>query len=125
MDLLLSTTVHGPSSVVRVSGEIDLETATQLGDHAMSAIQDHGPFLVLDLGRVSFMDSTGLKVLISTQRRAGLAGGVLSLASVPRPVFKVLSVTGLVDVFDIYDDVDAAVAALTAAAAGNAQPTPD
>ena len=56
-----------------VGGEVDLETASQLGDHALAALREVSPHLVLDLTGVTFMDSTGLKVLLSVQRRAELA----------------------------------------------------
>jgi anti-sigma B factor antagonist len=117
MDLLLSTTSDGRCSVVRVSGEIDLESAAQLGDHALTVIRDVGPRIVLDLGRVGFMDSTGLKVLLSIHRRAELAGGELSLAATPRPVMRVISITGLEATFDLHDRVEDAVAAQSARAA--------
>jgi anti-sigma B factor antagonist len=110
IDLLLSLSRHGSFVVVRVAGEIDLGTASQLSDYALAAIQDEGPAVVLDLSQVSFMDSTGLKVLIAVQRRAELAGGNLRLAAVPRPVMRVLTITGLDRTFAIYDTVEAATA---------------
>ncbi len=59
------------------------------------------------------MDSTGLKVLLSIQRRADLAGGSFALAGVGRTVAKVLALTGLDQTFAIYD-----TAGRRAAAAG-------
>lgn len=110
MDLHLSTSTLADRAVVRVSGEIDLDTASQLNDHALQAMREHGPHLVLDLGRVTFMDSTGLKVLLAVHRRAELSGGSLGLVGVTRPVMKVLTVTGLTSTFAFFDDVDSAVA---------------
>ena len=49
-----------------------------------AALQDVSPHVVLDLTGVTFMDSTGLKVLLSIQRRADLAGGSFALAGVGR-----------------------------------------
>ena len=117
MDLMLSTTPRGACSVIRVSGEVDLESAAQLSDHTVAVIRDAGPHIVLDLGRVAFLDSTGLNVLLAIHRRAELSGGALSLAAVPRPVLKVITVTGLAGTFDMHATVEDAVAAQSARAA--------
>ncbi len=104
MDLEVSTRRVGERVVVAVAGEVDLETASQMGDAALAAAQD-SPHLVLDLAGVTFLDSTGLKVLLAVQRRAQLASGSLVLAGAPRPVLRILTLTGLEDAFTFYDSV--------------------
>ena len=84
MDLQLSTTRAGDRAIVTVGGEVDLETASQLGDHALDALRDVSPHLVLDLAGVTFMDSTGLKVLLSIQRRTDLAAGSFAVVGATR-----------------------------------------
>jgi anti-sigma B factor antagonist len=108
MDLVLSTRQVDDLAIVSVSGEVDLETASQLGDHALVALRDVSPHVLLDLTDVTFMDSTGLKVLLSIQRRADLAGGSFAIAGASRSVRKILSVTGLDQTFTIHDTVDEA-----------------
>jgi anti-sigma B factor antagonist len=110
MDLVLSTHQVGDLAVVTVGGEVDLDTAPQLGDRALDAVRDVSPHVVLDLTGVSFMDSTGLKVLLSVQRRAHLAGGSFGVVGPSRSVRKLLSLTGLEQTFPIYDTVDEASA---------------
>jgi anti-anti-sigma factor len=127
MDLDLSTSHDQDRAVVSVGGEVDLETASQLGDHALAALQDVSPHLVLDLTGVTFMDSTGLKVLLSIQRRADLAGGSFALAGAGNSVRKVLSLTGLDQTFAIYETLSDVPASPAAAAipplSGDAAPT--
>lgn len=118
-DLRLSTDASGGCAVVTVHGEIDLGSAHRLSDAALAALQQVGSRLVLDLAGVSFMDSTGLKVLLALHKRAQVAGGRLLLAGPTRTVLRVLTVTGLDQAFEICDTVDAAVAAL---ATGGAAP---
>jgi anti-anti-sigma factor len=111
MDLDLSTSRHGDRAVVTVAGEVDLETASQLGDAAVEAVQDVSPHLVLDLSGVTFMDSTGLKVLLTSQRRAQLAGGSFALAGPARTVQRILALTGLDQSIPAFPTVDEALAA--------------
>ena len=115
MDLVLSTSQVGDLAVVTVSGEVDLDTASQLGDHALEAVRDVAPHVVLDLTGVSFMDSTGLKVLLSIQRRAELAGGSFTVVGPSRSVRKILALTGLDQTFAIYETVDEASSARSGA----------
>ena len=73
-------------------------------------MREIGPSLVLDLSGVTFMDSTGLKVLLAVHQRAQLAGGRLVLAGATRSVQRVVSITGLDETFEVRDNVEAAVA---------------
>jgi anti-anti-sigma factor len=109
-ELDLSTTREGPCAIVSVGGEIDPDTAGELTEAALTAMREIGPSLVLDLSGVTFMDSTGLKVLLAVKQRAQLAGGRLVLTGATRSVRRVVSITGLDDTFEARDNVEAAVA---------------
>lgn len=111
MDLDLATREHGDWAVVTVAGEVDLQTASQLGDHTLEAMHSVSPKVVLDLAGVTFMDSTGLKVLMTIRRRTELAGGALALVGVSRTVKRLLGVTGLDRTFAMHDTVEEATTA--------------
>lgn len=106
MQLDLSTRTLAERAVVSVGGEVDLETAFQLGEHALEALRNVSPDLVLDITDVAFMDSTGLKVMVTIQRRAELAGGSFAVVGASRPVQRMLSLTGLDQVFTLHDSMD-------------------
>jgi anti-anti-sigma factor len=112
-ELDLSMTREGPCAVVSVGGELDPGTAGELTEAALTAMQEIGPSLVLDLSGVTFMDSTGLKVLLAVHQRAQLAGGRLVLAGATRSVKRVVSITGLDETFEARDNVVEAVAVFT------------
>jgi anti-anti-sigma factor len=122
VDLLLRTTNVDGRAVLTVSGEIDLETASRLGEELQAAMRDVAPDMVVDLSAVTFMDSTGLKVLIAAQLRAGLAGGGVTLVGLRRAVRRVFEVTGVDDRFAIYATLEEALAGPTAAARAAAAP---
>ena len=115
MDLALSTHQVDDLAIVTVGGEVDLDTASQLGDHALDAVRDVSPHVVLDLTGVTFMDSTGLKVLLAIQRRVDLADGSFGVAGPSRSVRKILALTGLDQTFALYETVDEATTARSAA----------
>jgi anti-sigma B factor antagonist len=87
--------------VVKVAGEVDIETSPVLEERLRSVLDQGHSSLVVDLAGVTFLDSTGLSVLIGGLRRCQGGGGELRLVS-PRPnVRKVLEVTGLVGTFGL------------------------
>ncbi len=83
----------GPGEVVRVTGELDLDTADQLA-RALGACQGH---VVVDLAGVSFMDSSGLGTLIRARNRLTSEGGSLTVGQVADNVRRLFELTGLTD----------------------------
>lgn len=96
--LHLRTERSGTGTVVlRVTGELDHETAPDLLDAVTDELAEGAPpaELVLDLAGVSVCDSSGLSALIVALRRTTAAGTALRLASLPPRLLRVIKVTGL------------------------------
>ena len=84
-------------TVVRVTGEVDLATADQL-DATLRAELATAP-LRLDLGGVSFMDSSGIRLLDALLRDCEREGWELSIEAEMTPaVVQVLELTGMLEV---------------------------
>lgn len=98
--------LRGPGeSVVRLTGEIDMLTTTQLSD-AVNDVLTSGPpgRIVLDLGGITFCDSQGLGTLVVLSRKAATAQSVLVLANVADFLIRVLDITGLRSALTISDE---------------------
>ncbi|MGE5316204.1 MAG: STAS domain-containing protein [Acidobacteriota bacterium] len=65
--------------------------------------------VVIDLGAVSLMNSSGLGILIGGVTTMRNAGGDLKLAAVSPKVMNLLTITKLVNVFEVYESVKKAV----------------
>jgi len=96
------TTLALGQAVVTVRGELDLFTAPRLHEALERGIELGGRHIVVDLARVSFIDSTALGVLIGTGRRLSAAGGALDVACQDGDVKRVLELTGLDAVFAVH-----------------------
>jgi len=68
--------------------------------------------LVIDMGRVAFIDSAGLGSLISALKALRANGGDLKLANIGEQVYSVLEMTRLLRVFDTYETSEDALSAL-------------
>ena len=111
MDLEIGTSVAGGRTVVSVAGEVDVYTAPQLREHLDHEIDAGHHDLVVDLTNVTFMDSTGLGVLVGRLKQIRLHDGSMLLVCTHDRVLKVFVITGLDKVFAIYPTVSEALAA--------------
>jgi anti-sigma B factor antagonist len=82
---------------VRPVGELDLDTAPRLEDE-LAAVRAQGPRrLVLDMRRLTFMDSTGLRLVIRWDTAAREEGFEFAIVPGPEVVQRVLTLTGMDD----------------------------
>ncbi len=89
-------------ALVTVAGEVDVATAPQLRDRLDAAI-DRGPStLVVDLLRVSFLDSTALGVLIGAHKRCDAGTTSMRIVLTEPRIMKVFEITSLNELFAIY-----------------------
>ena len=91
------------TSIVRVSGELDITGAEVLETRTKELAGDSPDVVVVDLRRVSFMDSTGLRSLLRARALGQEEGWSLKLIRGPEPVHRVLELTRMDDVFDFVD----------------------
>lgn len=109
MGLLLdvSPANNGADQILSVRGEVDIATVGELEDKIV-ATGDPKAGLILDLTATDFMDSSGLRLLVSTHERFAAEGGRLRLAVAPGPIWRLLEVTGLIGHLDVHDTVEEA-----------------
>ncbi|MFF9149084.1 STAS domain-containing protein [Streptomyces sp. NPDC055051] len=105
------TTASAPDGVrvVSLSGEIDHVT----GDTLRDALHVSGPRprIVADFTRVTFMDSSGINILITAHQELTEADGWLRLASPSSAVHRTITIVGLDAVIDCHPGVTEALAA--------------
>jgi anti-sigma B factor antagonist len=85
-----------PSCVVlTVDREVDLQSATPFRAAIAHALARRPALLIIDLGQTTFLDSTGLNVLVLAHKAARVADVDLELFPGPAEVTKVLEVSGI------------------------------
>lgn len=114
VDLRLST--RDGALVAELTGEVDLSNAERLGDRIAEAVDADHRGVVIDLGKVGFLDSVGIYVLIGLSQRLSQRGQAIALV-VPEdaPVLGTLRVSNVHPHLPICDGIDAALDALTRA----------
>lgn len=95
----------GRCLTLRLVGELDHAAAQTVMPGIEDAVEEYLPRrCVLDLTGVSFMDSSGIAVILKTDRLLQQTGGALALSGVPGQVRRVLDVAGLTKIVPVLDD---------------------
>jgi anti-anti-sigma factor len=95
----------GRHTVVWAQGEIDLDTADEFRHVLTEATRRDSPRVIVDLTGVSFMDSTGLQLLIAAQQAAETRGGTVRLVGTRPRVRRVFDITRTDVLFPIHATV--------------------
>lgn len=110
MDVSVTSRALGDRNVIDVAGEIDVYTAPALRQRLAALLDQGRADLVVDLSRVTFMDSTGLGVLVGALKRVrGLDGRMVLVIDQDR-ILKVFRITGLTQLFTISATLEDALA---------------
>jgi anti-sigma B factor antagonist len=102
----LTITAQSEADGVRVVfvGELDIGAAQEAEDTLRRVEGDAPPTLTIDLRGLTFMDSTGLRMLVGADKRAQEEGRTLRIIRGPAPVQRILDLTGLGDKLPIVDE---------------------
>jgi anti-sigma B factor antagonist len=97
-------------SVVFAVGEIDLAASPVMREVMAEAVES-GRHVIVDLSAVSFLDSTGLSVLLGTQKTIAATHKSMRLAGPSGFVAKVLGITRVDEAMPVHPDLDSALSA--------------
>lgn len=102
--LVVETRNGGGQVLVSVHGEVDLATAPELEAALERALSPEAATLIVDLRGVSFLDSTGLALLVRHDRMAATAGGRMIVVKGPAQVQSVFEITRVSELLTMVDE---------------------
>jgi anti-sigma B factor antagonist len=108
MDLASIEDASQGRTIVKLRGELDIESAPDLRERLLAILSRQTlRQLVLDLSGLQFIDSSGISVFVSTERRARMLGCTLVLVAPQTAVSRVLHICGLDQYFLIVENIGA------------------
>ncbi|MGR6921481.1 STAS domain-containing protein [[Actinomadura] parvosata] len=108
--LEMSRRRHGELVVVSLAGEMDLDNVSQVRECLNEAAATPEPRLVVDLSALTFIDTTGLGVLVRVLASLRDRNGTMALVAPDGQVLRRLRRTNLAPLFPIYDTLSQALA---------------
>jgi anti-sigma B factor antagonist len=97
---------RGAAVRLRLTGDLDLATAEEAERGILDAEDGRPDVLIIDLSGLAFMDSTGLRVILSASTRAQEQNRRVVLVKGPLVVQRVFEITRLAERLDIVDSLD-------------------
>lgn len=101
MSLTTSITSTGDARRVSVAGEVDVSNAPELREVIDAVIIDGVSSVSVDIADVSYIDSTGIGVLVGAAHRAADAGVAFAVTNPQRNVSRILSMLGMDDELNV------------------------
>ncbi len=89
-----------------LSGELDLSTVHKVEDELRRVEGEGAETVVLDLSSLSFLDSTGLRTIVTADQRARKSGRRLAIVKGPETVHRVFTITRLDERLDMVSGAD-------------------
>lgn len=102
----------GDALVLSLAGKLDSNTAKGFEDRLMGLIDEGKSKFVIDFGKLEYISSAGLRVLLMAAKKLKAVGGSMALSSMSDHIKEVFEISGFSSIFAIYDDADSAVAGL-------------
>jgi anti-anti-sigma factor len=96
--LRIVTVDHGTTSIIELEGEWDIAQSETARDAIAQALQRRPGYLVLDLSRLSFIDSSGIHAVIYTYERCAAERTGLVIVPGPRAVQRVFEICHLIEI---------------------------
>jgi anti-sigma B factor antagonist len=114
VSLKISTRQVDGITILDLSGRITLgEGSVQLRDATRDLLSKGSKLILLNLGDVNYIDSSGIGELVSAYTTVRNQGGELKLLNLTKKVHDLLQITKLYTVFDVKDDEASAIASFT------------
>jgi len=111
MSPMASVSIPEPNVLV-LEGEIDLHESPRVKEGVRQLLEDNPPRVFVDFSHVTYIDSSGMAVLIEAMQRVNAYGGKLALFGIHDAVESIFHIAQLDQVFRIFPDQAAAERAL-------------
>jgi len=101
-------------TILDIHGKITIEVTAQFRKEMADLLEAGRNKILLNLGNVSFMDSSGIGELVRSYHSVKREGGQVKLLNLTKKIQELLAITKLAIIFECYDDESEAVASFSA-----------
>ena len=107
----IETTEVGSVAIVRCEGSLDTNTSVEAQEFVNGLIDEGATKLLIDLSKVDFVSSAGLRILLVAAKRLGGLSGSLRICGLNETVNEVFEISGFSSILDVFDSEEGALKA--------------
>ncbi|MDX1957927.1 MAG: STAS domain-containing protein [Leptospiraceae bacterium] len=108
----IKTEKIGKHILVRLIGRLDITQSDEVESALSKDVQSGEGDMIINLGQISYISSSGIRIFVGMVRELGRQGRKLKLCNITPPVKKVFDVVELLDLFDVHETEAQAIASL-------------
>jgi len=98
-------------TVIGIVGRLDTTNYSVLEKKLMELIDAGQVHLLIDLSKMDYVSSSGLRILLMALKRITVAKGKFALCSLQENIKEIFEISGFTNIFEIYDNAEAGVKA--------------
>jgi len=98
----LTTRTSGDVTIVGFEGKLDTNTCTNAEGHLKKTLDDGSKKLLIDLTKLDFVSSAGLRVLLSMAKRLESDGGALRICGLNETVSEIFEISGFDTILSVF-----------------------
>ncbi len=99
----------GEINIVSVEGRLDTTNYGELEHHLSSLTDNDEVQILLDLSKLEYISSSGLRILLMFLKKIKAAEGRFMLCSMSNDIKEIFEISGFINIFEIFDDQEAAL----------------
>jgi len=103
---------HRDAKLVRFIGDLDATNVETVLEKVFALLCDGYVNIIADFGKLRYVNSTGLGILLHFSKSAQEKGGSFKIANVNENVYEIIEIIGAMSLLQIYDNLEEAMAAL-------------
>lgn len=108
----ISSELMNEVKVVRLEGNLDTNTSSSAQEFLNAAIDEGAAKIIVNLEKVDFVSSAGLRVLLATAKRLGVSGGTLRICGLNDTVSEVFEISGFSTILSVFPKESEALSGL-------------
>lgn len=103
-NMTIDTRTSDGVTILQFHGKLTIEVTARVREKLQDLLEAGRKNILLDLGDVSFMDSSGIGELVRSYHSIKREGGQIKLLNLTKKIQALLAITKLLTIFDCYDD---------------------
>ena len=108
--MTINTEIKGDCLIVRMKGELDMDSANKFKKKVIPKLEKNKlSYLILNLSKVKFIDSTGLGAILGRYRVLEKEGGKVLLVGLKPQVKRIFSLSGMLKIMPEFESEDKAI----------------
>jgi len=101
---------EGGITIVGFEGKLDTGTSPDAESHLKQVLDDGAQKVLVDFGKLDFISSAGLRVLLATAKRLETGGGQLRICGLNEVVYEIFEISGFSTILSVFDSEQDALA---------------